>query len=128
MKVLDSDFIIAIFRKNPEVQQKLYELIEGNQKVCTTVLNAQEVLFGTLSNKRNAQIADELFRDLVILKYGYEEMHQTLKIIEQLSKTGERIGVFDEMMAGICKAHDATLITRNIKHFERVPKLKVESW
>ena len=128
MKVLDSDFIIALLRKNPEVQKKLHELVEDNHQVATTILNAHEVMFGTIENPRNAHIADEFFRSLLVLSYNYDCMNQTMKIINYLGKNGERIGAFDEIIAGICKAHDATLITRNIKHFGRVPKLKVEPW
>ena len=32
------------------------------------------------------------------------------------------------MIAGIVLEYNATLITHNIKHFERITGLKIESW
>ncbi|MBI5047876.1 MAG: type II toxin-antitoxin system VapC family toxin [Deltaproteobacteria bacterium] len=37
------------------------------------------------------------------------------------------IGVKDSFIAGICEAHNLPLLTRNIKHFNRIPNLKLIS-
>jgi tRNA(fMet)-specific endonuclease VapC len=34
----------------------------------------------------------------------------------------------DLIIACICLAHDATLVTRNVKDFKNVPGLKIENW
>lgn len=39
-----------------------------------------------------------------------------------------RIGTMDLKIASICLAHDATLLTRNLVDFEKVPGLRVENW
>lgn len=39
-----------------------------------------------------------------------------------------RIGTMDLKIAAICLAHDATLLTRNLVDFEKVPGLRVENW
>ena len=39
-----------------------------------------------------------------------------------------RIGTMDLKIAAICLAHDATLLTRNLVDFEKVPGLKAENW
>ncbi len=41
---------------------------------------------------------------------------------------GKTIGPNDLMIAATAKAHGATLVTNNVREFERVPGLKVESW
>ena len=43
---------------------------------------------------------------------------------------GERIraGTMDLKIAAICIAHHATLLTRNLADFEKVPGLRVENW
>ena len=38
---------------------------------------------------------------------------------------GKGIGTADYLIAGMCLAHGATLLTRNLKHFERVPGLRI---
>ena len=129
MKVLDSDFIIALLRRNQDIELKLDQLSESTEQIVTTVLNAHEVLFGTIhGSPKNGAVTERFFAGIGILNYDFKAMRETLDIIQFLGQTGERIGYFDEMIAGICRANDATLITRNIKHFKRVPKLKVEAW
>lgn len=39
-----------------------------------------------------------------------------------------KIGRADLIIASITLANDATLVTRNLRHFQQVPKLKVENW
>ena len=39
-----------------------------------------------------------------------------------------RTGTMDLKIAAICIAHDATLLTRNLVDFEKVPGLCVENW
>ena len=39
-----------------------------------------------------------------------------------------RIGTMDLKIAAIVLAHDATLLSRNLSDFRKVPGLKVEDW
>jgi len=47
---------------------------------------------------------------------------------ERLRKQHPRIGTMDLKIAAIAIANDATLLSRNLKDFGRVPGLKVEDW
>ncbi len=46
----------------------------------------------------------------------------------QLRQQRIRIGTMDLRIASIVIANDATLLTRNLKDFVRVPGLRVENW
>ena len=39
-----------------------------------------------------------------------------------------KIGRSDLLIASIALAHQATLVTRNVRHFRQVPGLNVENW
>ncbi|MFM9943327.1 MAG: type II toxin-antitoxin system VapC family toxin [Hyphomicrobiaceae bacterium] len=39
-----------------------------------------------------------------------------------------RIGTMDLRFASVALAHNATLLTRNLRDFEKVPNLRVENW
>ncbi|CAN5914280.1 hypothetical protein BH23PLA1_BH23PLA1_39090 [soil metagenome] len=47
---------------------------------------------------------------------------------QRLRKSRIRIGTMNLKIAAIVLAHDATLLTRNLGDFGRVPGLKVEDW
>lgn len=48
-------------------------------------------------------------------------------VLRELRAAGQGIDVRDAMQAGICLEADALLITRNIRHFARVPGLTVSA-
>lgn len=43
-------------------------------------------------------------------------------------KKAKKVGRNDLLIACIARAHDATLVTRNVKDFRQIPNLKVENW
>ena len=50
--------------------------------------------------------------------------------LDHLSKIAglKRVGRADLLIASIALANDATLVTRNLRHFRQVPNLKVVNW
>lgn len=130
MKVLDSDFLIAVLRKDAEVKNKLNHLSSSGEPIYTTIFDAQEVLFGALQSKnaKNIDATLKLLKSINIIAYDLEGMHHSVEITRFLEERGERIGIFDEMIAGICVAYNASLITRNIKHFSRIGILNIDKW
>jgi len=50
------------------------------------------------------------------------------RIRAQLSSQGTPIGLYDLQIAAIALAHNLTLITHNIREFNRVQDLKIEDW
>jgi len=49
-------------------------------------------------------------------------------IVQQLQKQRIRIGTMDLKIASIALAQSATLLSRNITDFQKVPGLHVEDW
>jgi len=46
----------------------------------------------------------------------------------ELERTGQPIGGMDLLIAAHAIAENATLITNNVREFERVPNLRIEAW
>ena len=66
----------------------------------------------------------ETLGDLTILPFDREAAN----IFHRLRPLHRRTGTMDLKIAAICIAHDATLLTRNLVDFEKVPGLRVENW
>ena len=47
---------------------------------------------------------------------------------QRLRQERVRIGTMDLKIAATCLAHDATLLTRNLSDFNKVPGLRAEDW
>jgi tRNA(fMet)-specific endonuclease VapC len=45
-----------------------------------------------------------------------------------LAARGTPIGAYDILIAGQALARGLTLVTRNLREFERIPELSLENW
>ncbi len=126
--LLDTDTLLFSIRGNQTVLGKWAKL-RADQWAISAV-SGYEIQKGieanpsTSSSKRATMLLNQVefepvTREAAILAAG---VHHGLK------KKGITIGVADELLAGQAIALKATLVTNNIKHFEQIPGLKLESW
>jgi predicted nucleic acid-binding protein len=62
---------------------------------------------------------------MTVLPFGAEEARVAAEIRQQVQSEGQPIGMADYMIAAVCIASDAVLLTRNRKHFDRIKGLKL---
>jgi len=65
---------------------------------------------------------------LRVLPFDIPSATASARIRGALEKKGEIIGPYDLLLAGQAIALDATMVTRNLREFQRVSGLRVESW
>ncbi len=128
MELIDSTLLIDILRKN-KVPDKY---LDKTNIFVTTQINKFEVLKGVfLSNNysENMENAIELFNNLQILELNEIGILKASQISANAMKQGKPIGDSDCLIAGIALSHGInTIITKNVKHFERIPGLKIETY
>lgn len=131
MVCLDTDILVSLLRGNEDAE-KYIRLLEGRGEVAyTTPVNAYELFLGGWKSERREENLREiasLLGDLDILDFDLEASFYTGKIASMLLDEGRIIGVEDAMVAGIALRHDQSLVTRNKKHFSRIPELRVDVW
>jgi tRNA(fMet)-specific endonuclease VapC len=71
---------------------------------------------------------EKLLGTLEILHFDRRAAEASGRILGELGKQGTRIGDFDTQIAGHAIALRAHLVTKNPKHFSRVPGLKLLVW
>ena len=107
------------------------------EKLGTTIISYEEQMRGWLSHLAQAKTPQRLieaydylqkhintFRDILLLAYDERAADE----YERLRQNRVHIGTKDARIAAICLAHDATLLTRNLKDFNKVPGLRAEDW
>ena len=67
-------------------------------------------------------------KNIIILDLKVDDIKIYAKIPAELRKKGEKIGDFDELITSITISHNETLITRNIRHYERIPEISPKNW
>ena len=74
------------------------------------------------------RIERELLGRLDILDVGLDEALLAGELLAGLSSTGQKIDVEDVLIAATALTQGFTVVTNNVRHFERIPGLRVEDW
>lgn len=129
MFVLDTNTLIYFFKGVGKVEQNLLSRSPGEVAVSAIVLFELEVGIGKSKHpgKRMQQL-DSLISIISVLPFGIKEAKSSALICVQLEKQGAPIGPLDILIGGTALAHQATLVTHNIKEFSRIKKLQIEDW
>jgi len=133
---LDTDHIVELdsSTRGEELERKLEDVVDD---VATTIVSAEEQLRGWLARIHRQ-------RDPYGQIDAYQRLHRRIEffaawevlpwdrtsadIFQDLRSQRVRIGTMDLKIANTVLAYDATLLSRNLVDFQRVPNLQVEDW
>ncbi|MGF1448301.1 MAG: type II toxin-antitoxin system VapC family toxin [Opitutales bacterium] len=101
------------------------------QAVLLPEIVCAELLYGIVKSQRKAANLSRLESFLagcerVAFSSEYSAHYASIRVA--LEKKGTPIGPRDLLIAATARAHDATVVTANVKEFKRVPALRVEDW
>ena len=129
MYVLDTNILIYFFRGEGKVAEHLLSMPPYTIAIPSIVL--YELKTGILKSSSPEKLIhqlDDFHRSVTLLPLGDEEAEAAVEIRAQLEKAGSPIGPYDTLIAGICRAHNGTLVTHNTGEFGRVPGLQMVDW
>ena len=137
MLVLDTDHLVELDRGSAvgiALQQKLEN---ANDVIATTIISAEEQFRGWLAQIHRQR---EPHRQIE----AYERLHRRIdffaawnvlpwdvasaNFFQELHGQRVRIGTMDLKIASIALARGATLLSRNLRDFQKVPGLRIEDW
>jgi predicted nucleic acid-binding protein len=131
MIMLDSTILIDFLRGVPAAVNKISK--NDTRKMFTSDISLFELATGLCySGVSPLKTEDILTKDLArfqVLPLTTKAAIQAGSIQGQLLHKGSRIGQSDALIAGIAKANNiSTILTRNKKHFENIPGIKVVTY
>ncbi len=95
-------------------------------------ITVMEVKYGLSINPERAikikSLIETFFRSITVLPFGIEEAELTAQIRSILKTAGTPIGAYDVLIAATGLTHNHTVVTSNVREFERVPSLKIKNW
>lgn len=122
--VVDSDVLIdALQGRDPASDRVTIGLETGT--LATTTINVFDLLSGA-SSERARESVRRLLAALTILPLESDASRAAAEVRRSLDSAGTPIGMADYLIAGICLARPAVLLTRNVDHFSRVPGLRLD--
>jgi tRNA(fMet)-specific endonuclease VapC len=121
MMVADTDVLIDFLDgRAPAAARIALELDRGQLR--TTVISRFELLAGAKTARQQAAVG-ALLAALPCLPLDEPGADHAAEIRRTLERDGVPIGMGDSLIAGIVRAHRGMLLTRNRRHFARVPGL-----
>lgn len=137
MIVLDTNVISELFKPAPDGQVMAWMARQSGEVLFTTAITRGELLFGVCrmpEGRRKQALMTGLLRILDerlsgrILPYDERAADAHVAIAVTRRSQGMCVSQSDEMIAGIVRAHGATLATRSARDFEGCGIALVDPW
>lgn len=130
MIVLDTDAVSDLMRPRPS--PSLVTQLGGvpMAEQATTAVTVGELAYGAhrVDRPELFERAMRLLSGALVLAFDGLAAQHYGRIRSELERRGTRLADPDLRIAATALAHQATLITGNIRHFQRVPGLRCENW
>lgn len=128
-RMLDTNALAELIR-NPHgaLAQSLAAL--DADSVCTSIVAACVLRFGAVrrGSAPLTQRVEQLLQALAVLPLDAPADEHYADIRAALERSGTPIGSHDLFIAAHARSRDMTLLTRNLREFQRVPGLRIEDW
>ena len=135
MILLDTSACIDYLSGNTGIKKKIEE---QDDLIHISAITVYEMNIGFERTKR--KISEQRYKQLYkawlefissmeIFSLGFKEAEKAAEIYDKLESEGQRIDDNDVLIAGIMLSNGIKqLITRNIKHFERIREIEIISY
>ena len=133
--ILDTDIFSLYIRSHKDIHAKANQYKYG--QLALTIINVDETWTGwklflnkARSDEERAKAYDRLTESQLqlirwpMVSYSFD----AIQLTAELRKQKLNIGANDLKIAAIALTLNATVVTRNLRDFQRVPNLKIEDW
>lgn len=126
--LLDTNVLISLFKNKYGIRDAI--LAVGRKQCVISTLTIGELLVGAYKGKdarqRNeVEKTKELFSTIPVSEAIIDVYAKTRAALEL---QGIRIDDIDLLIASTAIYHDLIVVTHNVKHFERIPGVRVTDW
>lgn len=127
--MLDTNIVIYVIKRRPIEVLEVFNLHSG--QMCISSITLAELLHGAEKSAKpehNLRQVEDFVSRLEVLEYGSKAASHYGDIRAELERKGTTIGVNDLHIAGHARSEGLTLVTNNLREFERVDALRLDNW
>jgi tRNA(fMet)-specific endonuclease VapC len=128
--MLDTNIISYLIKNRDFKLIDTFEEVSQKATISVSPISVAELFYGVKkkqSKKLEVQVR-EFLSPLEKLPFDANAALHYGEIRSQLENRGEVIGAYDMLIAAHALALEATLVTNNMREFQRIEHLKVEDW
>jgi tRNA(fMet)-specific endonuclease VapC len=128
--LIDTDILTYFLKGDSDVVQNLNIYLDYYDVLEINLITYYEILSGLLAKNALKQLTvfEDFISENIILPVTEKSIKISAEIYATLRKAGNSLDDVDLLIAGVAIENDMTLITNNVKHFSRIPGLKIENW
>jgi len=131
--ILDSSVVIDAERRGETVERMIERLVAlaGDQEAALSAVGLTELLHGihrantSALRARRQSFLDELLADLTVYPYTKETAMLAAKVDAEQQSKGVVIPFGDLLIGGTALSLGFSLLTANLRHFQKIPGLVV---
>jgi len=127
--LLDTNIVIYVIKRKPLSALQLFNDNEGHMAISSITL--AELLHGAEKSNaplRSLAVVEDFCSRLEVLPYGAKAAQHYGSIRAALERRGQSIGVNDLHIAAHARSEGLTLVSNNLREFERVEALQLDNW
>jgi tRNA(fMet)-specific endonuclease VapC len=128
--MLDTTICSYILKNHPaSVKQKFEEVGAGN--ICISAIVLAELYYGAARHPQGIVIRreiDNFVSRLVVIPWDENAADHYGAIRVALEKTGSLVGAMDMLIAAHARSSGTTLVTNNLREFDRIQGLTSLNW
>ncbi|HZS33449.1 MAG TPA: PIN domain-containing protein [Methylomirabilota bacterium] len=132
MYLLDTNVLSHAIRRRPPPALVARLREHAATPLFTSCVCVMELRHGAMRRDEGGALWSRIERDVLtrvgILGIDPEIAIMAGDVMARLSATGRRIDVEDVLIGATALARGLTVVTNNLDHFRRIPRLTVEDW
>ena len=127
--MLATNICIYVLKNRPaQLRQRFNELAD---QLCISVITLAELIYGAEKSARpqqNLAVVEQFRGRLEVLPFVERAANHYGQLRAELERAGQRIGLHDMMIGGHARSEALTVVTNNVREFQRMPGLRLENW
>jgi tRNA(fMet)-specific endonuclease VapC len=128
--MLDTNICSYILKNHPAAVKQKFEEV-GTENICISSIVLAELYYGAAKHPKGVVIRreiDDFVSRLVVLPWDEVVADHYGAIRTALEKAGTLVGAMDMLIAAHAKSCGATLVSNNLREFDRIKGLKTANW
>ena len=127
--LLDTNIVIYVIKRRPLPALQMFNEYSGHMAISAITL--AELLHGAEKSNapaRSLAVVEDFCTRLEVLTYGPKATQHYGSIRSALEKRGQPIGINNLHIAAHARSEGLTLVSNNLREFERVEALQLANW
>jgi tRNA(fMet)-specific endonuclease VapC len=127
--MLDTNICIYVVKNYPAKLRERFNRLAD--QLCISTVTLAELHYGAEKSARrldNLEAIRQFVARLGILPFSTAAAAHYGEIRAALERAGTPAGAYDTLIAGHARSEGMTVVTNNLREFERMPGVRAENW